>query len=103
MNPQASDNSDLRSKATPSRVPFFALTAAEFDEAVAGGGWPRFRGQQVRDWVYGKRVTDPAAMTDLAKRDQATLRERVSFASSAVTAAQASSDGTRKLLLTWND
>ena len=79
------------------------MTAAEFDEAVAGWGWPRFRGQQVRDWVYGKRVADPAGMRNLSRRDQALLAERVAFATSGVTAHQASSDGTRKLLLTWDD
>src|SRR5688572_4799467 len=78
------------------RVSFFGMTATEFDEAVGGWGWPRFRGQQVRDWVYGKRVTDPAAMSNLSKRDQATLHERVAFVTSTVTAQQASNDGTRK-------
>lgn len=86
----------------PARVSFFSAAAAEFDEALAAWGWPRFRGQQVRDWVYGKRIPDPSAMTNLSKRDHATLHERVAFATSTVTTHQASSDGTRKLLLTWD-
>ena len=103
MDLQAPDNSEQLKQASPARIPFFGMTAAEFDDAVQGWGWPRFRAQQVRDWVYGKRITDPAGMTNLAKRDQATLAEHVSFATSSVTAEQASTDGTRKLLLTWTD
>jgi 23S rRNA (adenine2503-C2)-methyltransferase len=84
-------------------VAFFGLTAAELDAAVVEWGWPRFRAQQVRDWVYGKLVAGAAGMTNLSKRDQETLRARAAFATSAVTTHQASSDGTQKLLLTWPD
>ena len=85
------------------KLDFFGLDAAGFDAAVVAWGWPRFRAQQVRDWVYGKDIADPAGMTNLSKRDQATLAERVSFASAAVTTCQRSNDGTQKLLLTWPD
>src|SRR5690606_34312072 len=37
-------------------TPFFGLTAEEFDTLVQSWGWPRFRAQQVRDWVYTKNV-----------------------------------------------
>ena len=89
--------------ASAPKLDFFGLDAAAFDAAVVDWGWPRFRAQQVRDWVYGKGVVDPAGMTNLAKRDQATLSERVAFASASVTTCQRSSDGTQKLLLTWPD
>src|SRR5687768_1566566 len=85
----------------PTKIAFFGLDAAGFDAAVAAWGWPRFRAQQVRDWVYGKLVADPALMTNLAKADREALRERVDFPTAAVTAHQRSSDGTQKLLLTW--
>ena len=85
------------------KVPFFGLDAAGFDAAVTAWGWPRFRAQQVRDWVYGKLVSDPAGMTNLSKGDRETLRERVDFGSADVTTHQRSSDGTQKLLLTWQD
>src|SRR6185436_12528983 len=57
--------------------------------------------QQVRDWVYGKLVSDPERMTNLSKADRETLRQRVDFGTAEVTAHQRSSDGTQKLLLTW--
>jgi 23S rRNA (adenine2503-C2)-methyltransferase len=85
----------------PSRLRFFALDASAFDAQVAGWGWPKFRGDQVRQWVYTKYVTDPAQMTNLAIRDRELVRERVAFCSGEVTTRQVSSDGTQKLLLTW--
>jgi 23S rRNA (adenine2503-C2)-methyltransferase len=85
----------------PTKIAFFGLDAAGFDAAVAAWGWPRFRAQQVRDWVYGKLVADPALMTNLSKADREALRQRVDFSTAGVTAHQRSSDGTQKLLLTW--
>jgi 23S rRNA (adenine2503-C2)-methyltransferase len=87
--------------AIPLPVQFFALTADEFDALVLTWGWPKFRGQQVRDWVYKKAVADPASMTNLSPRDREFLAARVTFATSTVTSHQSSSDGTQKLLLTW--
>lgn len=78
------------------------MDAADFDAAVVAWGWPRFRAQQVRDWVYGKLVADPALMTSLSKRDRDLLAERVAFVAANVTAHQRSSDGTQKLLLAWH-
>ena len=85
----------------PAKLDFFGLAAPAFDAAVVEWGWPRFRAQQVRDWVYLKGVADPSGMTNLSKRDRDALGERVRFASASVTACQRSGDGTQKLLLTW--
>jgi 23S rRNA (adenine2503-C2)-methyltransferase len=85
----------------PSRLQFFALDASAFDAQVAGWGWPKFRGDQVRQWIYGKQLTDPAQMTNLAIRDRELVRDRVAFCSGDITTRQVSPDGTQKLLLTW--
>ena len=86
---------------TREKVAFFGLTAVAFDDVVTSWGWPRFRAQQVRDWVYQKLIADPEQMTNLSRADRQALRERVDFATAEVTAHQQSSDGTQKLLLTW--
>src|SRR3982750_2226200 len=85
------------------KLDFFGLDAGSFDAAVVEWGWPRFRAQQVRDWVYGKGIADPDRMTNLSQRDRGLLAERVRFASADVTTCQRSTDGTQKLLLTWPD
>ena len=48
----------------PAKVSFFGMNPEEFDALVAGWDWPRFRGKQVRDWVYSKLVADPAVRVD---------------------------------------
>ena len=86
---------------SPARIAFFGLDADGIDLAVAALGWPRFRGKQVRDWVYGKMVIDTDLMTNLSPRDRQVLKETAEFCTAELTASQLSSDGTRKLLLTW--
>ncbi len=87
----------------PTPVHFFGLRAAQFDEKAQALGWPKFRGRQVRDWTYNKLVSDPAAMSNLSRNDQEILRQNVLFSTSTVQARQVSSDGTQKLLLTWDN
>jgi 23S rRNA (adenine2503-C2)-methyltransferase len=93
-------------RATPdnlSRPEFFGLPAEQFDALVQRWGWPRFRGGQVREWVYRKFCADPQKMTNLSKGDRVLLQERAVLSSANITSNQLSSDGTRKLLLTWPD
>lgn len=86
---------------SPGRSRFFDQDATSFDAVVASWGWPRFRGGQIRQWAYEKMTADPAGMTNLSVRDRQTLGEKFDFCTSTLTANQLSSDGTRKLLLTW--
>jgi 23S rRNA (adenine2503-C2)-methyltransferase len=85
----------------PARLHFFGEDACSFDQTVTGWGWPKFRAQQVRDWVYAKNAADPMRMTNLSPADRQSLAEKVEFCSAQISASQLSSDGTRKLLLTW--
>ncbi|CAN5577160.1 23S rRNA (adenine(2503)-C(2))-methyltransferase RlmN [soil metagenome] len=87
----------------PSPIPFFGLTASEFDALAAGWNWPRFRAGQIRDWVYQKSVVDFAAMSNLAKRDREELPQRLSLIQSSTVSHQTSEDGTQKLLIAWPD
>ncbi|PKO22197.1 MAG: 23S rRNA (adenine(2503)-C(2))-methyltransferase RlmN [Chloroflexi bacterium HGW-Chloroflexi-1] len=54
-------------------TPLLDLTHAELANLLAGWGQPRFRADQVWDWLYGKLATDPAGMTNLP----AALRDRL--------------------------
>ena len=82
-------------------VDFFDLTTPQWDEYVTAWGWPKFRAQQVRDWVYHKGLRDPHAFTTLSKMDRERLAGHVSFGHASIAAHQVSDDGTQKLLLTW--
>ena len=87
--------------ALPQPIRFFGLPAAVFDSQVVEWGWPRFRGKQVRDWVYQKLKPAAQAMTNLSANDRQLLSQRAEFCTAQITIDQRSSDGTQKLLLTW--
>lgn len=82
-------------------APFFGLTAGEVDSVVAAAGIEKWRGKQLRDWVYGKSVLDLAKMTGFSNPLRQRLGELFALAQALVVRQQDSSDGTRKLLLEW--
>jgi 23S rRNA (adenine2503-C2)-methyltransferase len=84
------------------KIPFYGLTADQIDQRLAAVGWPKFRGKQVRDWVYIKQINDPQRMTNLSARDRTGLASIFSFESAVILKQQQSEDGTIKLLLGWH-
>jgi 23S rRNA (adenine2503-C2)-methyltransferase len=83
------------------RADFFGLTPPRFAQACGTLGWPRFRADQVCEWVYQKGITDPEAMSNLGKLDRKTLAEKFAFSTASIAVHQISNDGTHKLLLNW--
>ncbi len=79
----------------------FDLDPPALQQLVQGLGMPRFRAEQVLQWVYERGVADPAEMTNLAKRDRAALAEHLRFTRGHVLRHQTATDGTEKLLLAW--
>ncbi|MGA2498457.1 MAG: 23S rRNA (adenine(2503)-C(2))-methyltransferase RlmN [Tepidisphaeraceae bacterium] len=82
---------------------FFDFLPAEFARLAQSWGWPAFRARQVCDWVYGKSTTDVGAMTNLRKSDRQFLADRVEFDKAVIARHQQATDGTIKLLITWQD
>ncbi len=66
-------------------------------------GLPPYRADQTLEWVYRKGVADPAAMTNLGKRDRERLAAEMTFLSGSVVRRQTATDGTEKLLVDWTD
>lgn len=86
------------------RIDFFDTLPDEFDTFITNHlGWPKYRGQQVRDWVYQRMIVNPAEMSNLSKLDRQKLAESVSFSQAQIAVHQQSNDGTQKLLLTWDN
>ncbi len=84
------------------RPHLFNLTLEDLESLVSQWGLPRFRSAQVMQWVYTHRVADPAGMTNLSRRDRATLAERLDFVLGTPVRHQVASDGTQKLLVDWS-
>jgi len=75
------------------------LTPQELADLVVGLGQPRYRADQLRDWVYGKAVTDPAKMGNLP----GDFVEQFDILTSRLAEQADSRDGTIKLLLELAD
>ena len=63
----------------------------------------RYHADQVYHWIYGRRETDPRAMSDLPAALRAALDERFRFAWPRTRVVGRSADGSRKHLLTLED
>lgn len=83
------------------RPHIFDLTPDTLTGLIVEWGMPRFRADQVLDWVYQRGVIDPAAMTNLAKADRQTLTNRLDLMRGRVIRHQSATDGTQKLLVDW--
>jgi 23S rRNA (adenine2503-C2)-methyltransferase len=79
------------------------LSRSELAAWCESQGEQKFRADQIRKWVFGKRVNDFDAMTDLPAALRNTLRESFDVFSSRIAAHQTSCDGTEKLLLELHD
>lgn len=64
---------------------------------------PAFRAKQVLEWVYLKGVIDPAAMSNLSKRDREQLTSDIRFSTGDIIKQQVATDGTSKLLVQWHE
>jgi len=83
----------------PEKPHIFDLTREQLVARVTDWGWPKFRADQVLQWVYERGVGDPQAMSNLSKRDRELLGERLRFETLGVAQHQRATDGTQKLLL----
>ncbi len=86
---------------TSDRPHIFDLTPDSLRDLIKSWSWPKFRADQVLEWVYRSAVADPAAMTNLSIRDRQILAERITFLSGEPIVDVTGSDGTRKLLIRW--
>ena len=76
---------------------------AEMAAALAEMGEPRFRADQMFQWVYNRGVTDFEAMTNMAKPLRSALAERFLITRPAVSRDLDSIDGTHKWLIKLAD
>lgn len=88
---------------SPSRVHLLDLDPAGLRSLFETWGEPRYRADQVLDWIYVKGIERFEEMTNLSKGLRGHLIEHCLLYSGTVTAETISTDGTRKLLLTWAD
>ena len=92
-------------------VPFLRRSMAflldNFDEQMTHWldqhGLPRFRGQQIRGWLFQRRARDWGAMTDVSKALRMDLDAEWPLWTTRIAKHTAAADGTEKLLLSLHD
>ena len=79
-------------------VNLLALTVNEVEALAQGLSWPRYRTQQLLQWLYQHRVSDIDAMTNLSKVDRERLRQVATIHQDKEISRQIARDGTEKFL-----
>ncbi|MCC6680200.1 MAG: 23S rRNA (adenine(2503)-C(2))-methyltransferase RlmN [Phycisphaeraceae bacterium] len=86
-----------------SRPCFFDLTRDELADLLAGWKMPRYRTDQLLQWVYRHGQADPRQMSNLSEPDRQLLARELTFTRARIVRHQSASDGTQKLLLDWSE
>ncbi len=84
---------------SPVRPLFSDLTRNGLLDWCAAHGVPAYRADQIRQWLFGKRVNDFAEMHDIPAVVRKQLAEEFDFWAGRIVRHQVSSDRTEKLLL----
>lgn len=79
------------------------LSLPELEQIAAEAGEPRFRAQQLAQWLYARRAEDFEAMSNLPAGFRQYLKENFKLAGLVPTLVSRSADRTAKLLLRLED
>ena len=79
------------------------LNKEQWLELLERLGQPKFRADQLLQWIWQKRVFDVEEMTNLSKTLREKLAEELDFAAPVLVREQKSKDGTRKFLWQLRD
>src|SRR5258708_5067935 len=96
-NPMQNVPLPISETSAESPVSVLGSEPAAFDAALVARGWPKFRGKQIRQWVFERLVSDPDGMSDLSKADRQRVGSEVQLPTASIIRRQDSTDGTRKL------
>ena len=79
------------------------LSADEMAGFARDRGWPCFHARQMLRWLYQRRVTDVAAMTDLSKAARTQLAAEARISALIPAEVRTSDDGTQKFIFHLDD
>lgn len=81
----------------------FGATRADLERLAEEMGEPKYRGKQLADWLYKRGSDSFSAMTNLPADFRTKLESAASLSRGAIIMRSASSDGTTKYLLEFQD
>lgn len=81
-------------------IDFYGLNRGDLEELLSKElGAPKYRAQQLFNWIYRRRITDLLLMTDIGQQSREQLKSLLSFRPTEYAQREVSSDGTRKYLV----
>lgn len=81
----------------------YDLSYQQMQEYALEQGWKKYRGHQIFQWLYRKRVDQIEAMSDLKKETREVLEQEFIISPLTLKERQISKDGTRKYLFALED
>lgn len=81
----------------------YDLTYQQLEEWLQGEGEPKYRAQQIYEWLYVKRILDFSEMSNLSKALRAKLEHNFQIGQLPILTKQESNDGTIKFLFQLSD
>ena len=81
------------------RAHILDLSPTELAGRLGEWGEPKFRAEQIRQWLYQRKVLDPLEMTNLSRNLRDRLKEEFDTSLPPVVSRLDSEDGTSKFLL----
>ena len=87
----------------PAKLSLYGLQPDELSPLIEEGGFPRYRTQQVLEWIYQKQVTSFHDMQNLPKAMRAWLEQHFDLLQNELVLVKKASDITEKLLLKGED
>ena len=89
--------------ASKDKLNLLLLTKQDMEEFVRAQGWKPYRAEQILRWLYQRRATHVAQMTDLSIRDRTHLDLITHINRPAICNGVHSQDGTAKFLIKLQD
>jgi 23S rRNA (adenine2503-C2)-methyltransferase len=78
---------------------FLSLTPSDYRSLLTAWGEPAFRGEQVTEWIFKRRVLSAAAMSNLPKTLRERLASQLDWSLPEIKSQLTAADGATKLLL----
>ncbi len=83
--------------------PLLEYDHESFQTLLVSKGYPKYKAKTILQWIYKRSTFDFQEMSDLSKKDRATLSEDFDIITLTQEKMQESSDGTLKFLFTAQD
>ena len=83
--------------------PLLDQSAEQLTDWLSAGGQPRYRADQIQGWLFARRATQFAEMTELPEALRRRLGDEFRLFTSRVAPRRQAADGTEKLLLALAD